>query len=373
MWVADSPPTSGFSKRLFIRCPALPARIWSNIRCDGAMISEALRFAISMLELKEIRPYSVQTLSILGVILSWARAERQHKDSVTVDTMDLDVQLWLARKGTDENQLREIVKLTGSLARALLMVLHSLPRHGTGILPQKRDFDQGAREGHQSPQKRVRCYESFDVDTYRKFQEIVNLSTDKKEEVYTHRLESLLLDHPANSSPDSGVQEASVIDLLTGTKPANPITLQKVRSIISCQQSLGHHPSLTEEGRLFDSRLDVDVVDVIPLCKEAIDLGILEPRISQPKRKTRPRGEGHYWRDEVGKIDRKEYKYQSNSDPSRSRSIYVNYCDIVFPKGKDIGKRFGLLLKLNPPAKSILNTMRLLPPTKTQQLDWHLG
>jgi len=68
-----------------------------------------------------------------------------------------------------------------------------------------------------------------------RFQEIVNLSTDKKEEVYTHRLESLVLDHPANSSPDSGVQEASVVDLLTGTKPANPITLQKVRSIISCQ------------------------------------------------------------------------------------------------------------------------------------------
>lgn len=56
IWVADSPPSSGFSKRLFIRCPA---RIWSNIRCDGAMFSEALRFAISMLELKENRPYSV--------------------------------------------------------------------------------------------------------------------------------------------------------------------------------------------------------------------------------------------------------------------------------------------------------------------------
>jgi hypothetical protein len=306
-----------------------------------------------MLELKEIRPYSVQTLSIIGTILSWARAERLHKDSVTVDTMDVDVQLWLARKGIDQNHLKEIEQLAGSLARGLLMILHSLPRHETGTLPQKRGLDQRAREEHQSSQKRVRCHELFDVDAYQKVQAIVDRSTNKKEEEYTQRLESLAqqssLVHPPNPSSNSSEEEASLVDLLTGTRPPDPITLNKVRSVILRQQS-SEHPSLTEEDRLLDSRLDVDVVDIIPLCKEAIDLGILEPNISWRRQKDRPKV--HNWRDEAGIFHGKEYEYHSNPDQSRSRSIYVNYCLIVLPKGKDIGNgTIWVTIEIEPPGK----------------------
>lgn len=43
--------------RLFILCPSIPARIWSNGRGNSAKLSEAIRFGIKLLNIRGLRPY----------------------------------------------------------------------------------------------------------------------------------------------------------------------------------------------------------------------------------------------------------------------------------------------------------------------------
>ena len=94
------------SHRLFVLCSGIPARIWFNGQGNSAKLSEAIRFGIKLLGLKGLRLYSIESFSISGAILRWARSERLGEGSTTLENMDLDVRLWLGRQGMTDKYLK---------------------------------------------------------------------------------------------------------------------------------------------------------------------------------------------------------------------------------------------------------------------------
>ncbi|KAJ5753373.1 uncharacterized protein N7511_007526 [Penicillium nucicola] len=356
IYIANSHISSGVSKRLFIVCPVLPARIWSNIRCNGAMISEAIRFATSMLELEGIRPYSVKTSSILGSILSWARMEKLGKEAVTLETMDFNVALWLSRKGIGFKCLEEIVKLSGNLPRALLMILYALRRQ----LQKPEWFTKRhlpfENQDEQLPPKKKLCNGALDMKCCKDVEKIVKKATDKIDEEYAQRLQSLvekpsLIAGPhASQSPETDAQDiSSDVDLLLGKQLPDSMILKKVHSEIL----LKNPKPMTPEEYKRDSELDTDIADLVPLCTEAIDLGILEPSLRRAKRTNREKKEGRIWKNQVNVFRDKEYYYRANPDIDQHRTIYVNYCPIELPRGEDIGDgTVQVKIEITPPGES---------------------
>lgn len=62
----------------------------------------------------------------MGSIPGWARDEKLGKPSVTVETMGLDILLWISRRRNHLIRLEKIINITGSLPRPLIMTLCSL-------------------------------------------------------------------------------------------------------------------------------------------------------------------------------------------------------------------------------------------------------
>ncbi|OJJ52653.1 hypothetical protein ASPSYDRAFT_51789 [Aspergillus sydowii CBS 593.65] len=359
VYLSRTPFSTGPQYRLFICCPALPAQIWSTRRCEGAQIGEALRFAISMLSLDGIRPYSVETVMVVGTILSWARAHRMGKPSVTVETINFHVALWLTRKGIPLDRLKRIVEIAGNLPRALLMILYCLNAELPEThQPSKKRFPDQAEEYHLqlTSSKKVRCYEPFDMGACSKIHALVREGIKDENEKYVERLKSLGVDlsvghssgqssvqSPVQSSPSS--EDAT--DLLIGKELPSPETLTTVKSVIL----RSHNNQLTKKERALDKKLDVDITDAMRLGSEAVDLGILDPSISRPKRQNRPKIRGRIWERQVDVFRQSEYSYRV--DPAGSRKISVKYCPIVFPAGEDIGNGEAYVkIVINPPGKA---------------------
>ncbi|QKX64287.1 uncharacterized protein TRUGW13939_11460 [Talaromyces rugulosus] len=339
-----------YFNRLFIQCPALPSKIWSRTGTDSTKISEAIRCAISLLRLEGIRPYSLETHSIVGTILTWRRHEKMGKPPITVDKMDLFVALWVARKGIDKDTLTKIEQLAGSLPRALLMILHALRRYDEPQ-PPKRPLDP-------------------EISDQEHIQAIVQEATEAKEKSYNEALQGLpymtsvrkdtelpllalpesmaqmrtdspeACDEEETGSDDDFASESESDDEeiegfpskqsvsgdmdFTSTVSLLPTILHQVRSLVSRRPA---------ENQEVDDQLDVHIPDAAALCRDAIDQGFLSTE--HPKRLAR--GKGQIWKKEIDKYENKEYRYQANPDPNVTRAIAVNSCYIFFRKGEDIG------------------------------------
>lgn len=68
VYVLDTPGSRPLTKRLLIRCPVLPFSHWAISPRNAARLSELLRFAANMTNTQGLRPYSVESFSILGHI-----------------------------------------------------------------------------------------------------------------------------------------------------------------------------------------------------------------------------------------------------------------------------------------------------------------
>lgn len=297
-------------KRILIRCPPIPCEIWSKIGAESTQIAEGIRFAISLLGLQKegLRPYSLETTSIIGVILRHARCERLGREKMTLKTVETPLLLWLQRKGLTTQALERVEKLAGSLSRGLLMILHALPRKTHPSL--KRPMDPETRAIKNA--ERVRCYEPFDKDAFRQVTKIVQDALAEKEESYQKALQSL--------------------------SPEKPSTLEPLSS---------SDPYTDQDSELEDSH----ILELEPFCKRAVDLGLLDLRLSETN-PDRPKFKGHVWRQEVGIFRDKEYVYQMDPDQTRSRSINVNYCKIGFEKGENVGDgTIRVKIEVNPPGQ----------------------
>jgi hypothetical protein len=346
MYLMDNPT------RILLRCPAVPCEIWSKVGAENTQIGEGIRFAISLLGLQkeDLRPYSLETTGLVGTILCHARNERLGREKLTLKTVDTSVLLWLRRKGLAIQVLERIEKLAGSLSRGLLMILHSLPRNKTHPFI-KRPMDPELRARQNA--KRVRCYEPFDKDTFREVKQIVREAVIEKEESYTTALQSLPSLPP--EKPPEGDQSPEMDSLHAIMHPGPAVTMEKVRQIVSNEvsgpsapkspSSLGSYPDQYPE--LEDSH----ILELEPLLKRAVDLGLLDLKLSKARR-DRLKFKGHIWRQEVGIFRDKEYIYQMDPNQTKSRSINVNYCNIGFGKNEDVGDgTVWVKIEVNPPGQ----------------------
>lgn len=335
-------------KRILIRCPPVPCEIWSKIGAESTQIVEGIRFAISLLGLQkeDLRPYSLETTSLIGTILCHARNERLGRAKLMLKTVDTSVLLWLQRKGLAMQALERVEKLAGSLSRGLLMILHSLPRSKTH-LSFKRPIDPEARAIRNA--KRVRCYEPFDKDAFREVKKIVLDAITEEEESYTAALQSLPPEKP------EGDQNLEIDSLHAIMHPGPAVTIEKVRQIVSNEPSgpsalkplSSSDPYPDQDSDLEDSH----ILELEPFCKRAVDLGLLDLKLSKARR-DRPKFKGHVWRQEVGIYRDKEYVYQMDPDQTKSRSINVNYCHLGFKKDEDVGDgTVRVEIEVNPPGQ----------------------
>ncbi|KGO50967.1 hypothetical protein PEX1_083610 [Penicillium expansum] len=284
-------------------------------------LSSGIRFAVGLLSLQKeaTRAYAVETVGLVGTILGYARDERLGREKITTKTVGGPVLLWLNQKDLAIEGLKRIETLAGSLSRGLLMILHYLPRNETRA-SSKRQTDPGARAMPNA--KRVRCHEPFDKDVFREVKKIVLDDVTEKEESYKTALQGVSPDKPLEG--DQNPEMEIVSDETSGPSALSPTS------------------SEVEDGH---------ILELEPLCKRAVDLGLLDLKLSKARR-DRPNYKGHQWRQEVGKFDNKEYSYQMGPENTRSRSINVNYCRIGFQKNEDVGDgTVSVKIEVNPPGQ----------------------
>lgn len=334
MYLMDNP------KRILIRCPPVPCEIWSKNGFDSTQLNSGIRFAVGLLSLQKeaTRAYAVETVGLVGTILGYARDERLGREKITTKTVGGPVLLWLNQKDLAIEGDKRIETLAGSLSRGLLMILHYLPRNETRA-SSKRQTDPGARAMPNA--KRVRCHEPFDKDVFREVKKIVLDDVTEKEESYKTALQGVSPDKPLE-----GDQNPEMDSLHSIMHPGPAVTMDEVHQIVSGETSgpsaLSPTSSEVEDG---------DILELEPLCKRAVDLGLLDLKLSKARR-DRPNYKGHQWRQEVGKFDNKEYSYQMGPENTRSRSINVNYCRIGFQKNEDVGDgTVSVKIEVNPPGQ----------------------
>ncbi len=94
MYIIDTESTGAVSKRVLIGCPELPTdpKKWWARNTEGTRIvrlCEAIRFAMSTTDTKGIRPYVVESSSILQRIFTLEReAQLGHQPKLTTETLD---------------------------------------------------------------------------------------------------------------------------------------------------------------------------------------------------------------------------------------------------------------------------------------------
>ncbi|KAI4593066.1 hypothetical protein KJ359_010153 [Pestalotiopsis sp. 9143b] len=119
-----------------------------------ARLSEAIKFAAFVAGLSGIRSYFIESSTAVGSILRSLRAERVGHATLTTQTMDDSVRLWLGRKGLgDSKDVEKLEEIAGSLSRGLLMLLHVLPRapieKKSPAAPQKQNRRPGPKPEQQ--------------------------------------------------------------------------------------------------------------------------------------------------------------------------------------------------------------------------------
>ena len=127
IFAQDRSVSLGQTLPLFIRCGEMPSRVWSTDSIHTAKLSEVVRFSVKMLGLEGIRPYFVESSSVIGTIISYARREKQGQTPMTAQTIDPGLRTWLARKGFQrEEDICQLEQLGGTLIRGLIAMLHAL-------------------------------------------------------------------------------------------------------------------------------------------------------------------------------------------------------------------------------------------------------
>ena len=61
----------------------------------SARLGEVLQFALNIAGMTGIRPYFIESSSVVGSILCQTRKERLGEAAITIDTLDTGIRLWL--------------------------------------------------------------------------------------------------------------------------------------------------------------------------------------------------------------------------------------------------------------------------------------
>ncbi|KAJ5171853.1 hypothetical protein N7492_004446 [Penicillium capsulatum] len=122
--------------------------------------------------------------------------------------------------------------------------------------------------------------------------------------------------------------ESKEKEILMGTNYSTLKEQEKIRDLISLQPENDNE----ESGKA----LDIKPSELISLGQDAIDQGILDPRVSKAQRVIN--SSGYIWRKESLRFRNFEYRYQADPDRSRTnRTIALNRCHIDIDQFEDIG------------------------------------
>ena len=177
-------------------------------------ISELLKLIVSLLGLKEIRPYFIETTSVFRQIFRGMVYERRGLPAMTSDNIPEGIRLWLCRKGMGSlEHIRKIESIAGSLNWGLLMVV--------GALPRARKRSSRRTTTFNTPRMRQRLNEPFDPTAFARMKAFVTEMLDKENEAYRQRLYAL---RPEGGTTGAPVASSSASRYLSTTKEVLPIT-----------------------------------------------------------------------------------------------------------------------------------------------------
>ncbi|XHF97297.1 hypothetical protein AWENTII_000892 [Aspergillus wentii] len=304
-------------KRLFIRCPELPSQVWSTSSAHTAKLSEVIRFATSVISITGIRPYFIESSSVVGTILGQARRERLGNPMMTVGTLDESIKLWLFRKGIrDESDLRHIEELAESLTEGLLMVLHALPRkgpYGQGKVPNAKP-----QKAEKSAHKQV----PFDIEKYTAVKEMVHDLVSQREHEFAEKLARL----PNNLLRRSGDTDSTLLiqsDVASAPiLPSPRVDDEEIKPVTdvpypSQWENDAHHEALPEDlAHLLDTGIQRGILDTSedPLLhyEESLRTKFSRKGVSRKDQESHLNGlkrQQYIWREEAPVFREKEYKY----------------------------------------------------------------
>lgn len=155
--------TEGKIERVYIRTPAPLASLGADKWRDAQRIGEIFRFAEVVTGTQGIRPYVMESGLTLIQILRRVVSEREGLEKMTSATIPEGLRAWLHRKGfVNDKDVEELEKAAGSMAEALLMLIHILPRQRFNMTVP---FSEPGDPNRQSGRDRNR-WQSFDRDKY---------------------------------------------------------------------------------------------------------------------------------------------------------------------------------------------------------------
>ncbi|GKZ28547.1 hypothetical protein AbraIFM66950_009438 [Aspergillus brasiliensis] len=257
--------------------------------------------------------------------------------------------------------IKEIEKIGGSLTRGLLMVLKFLPRR------PKSDEDKSQTKTLQPSVRatgRVRVYEAFDVERYKKMGDFVQKHLNERETVYDQQLCQLY----AESPPPRG-QESHPIstDKVANDVTSDPGSIAALKSFANLQgpesqTSAAKIQELVEQGQAETLDRDCEAPTSIleNLTAKVIGQGFLDPVSVAPVRSVTASGKKRQgvrsviWKNE--NFQNTEYSYELIEQDKRQRHIYINYCELLFPSDIDIlDRKVFIKIELCPPGNTHIN------------------
>lgn len=82
---------------LYLICPELSSNAWSANSFHNTKLTEAIRFAISITQTKYLRPYFIESSSIVSEILTLRKYDKRGGEQMTLETLPTGLRFWLER------------------------------------------------------------------------------------------------------------------------------------------------------------------------------------------------------------------------------------------------------------------------------------
>ncbi|KFA79846.1 hypothetical protein S40288_11428 [Stachybotrys chartarum IBT 40288] len=207
-------------------------------------IIELRALGISDTSKRQTECYFIEASTVYGKIFRQLRAEDKTKDGscprMTAQNVDTDILYWLSRKGISQPEdIQDIERLGGTLARGLLMVLHALRNISKGtdrICAQESPCQMKSKPPSQRiPHNR----ENFEI-----LSSLVLARHQVKEKESERRLAEIITDDEAHATQRGDFADNQEISQCTG------FSAKQVKAI----KNPDHASSHIEFGAIFESK-----------------------------------------------------------------------------------------------------------------------